>query len=211
MPGRVWQLAALAVMGLAVVGCATKTQQKPDMQQRESISYSCLSPSLTLNGNQIEAEFKVRLRGKDVRYSETCRKHYTLTGSQLDKSVKEGKLTASILWVPVALAAETFAPGLVAIHPIEVCDAPEKTAENAFVEEAEPAEGQFAGTLTIVNDNDPTEQHVQALNGPVSAVTVPVASPSAGYLVHLRGQYKSEHLECAVDEQKLVEPGNGPT
>jgi len=207
VPGNVRKVAVLAVMGLAVAGCVTKTQQKPDMQQRESISYSCLSPSLTLNGNQIEAEFKVKLQGKDVRYSETCRKHYTVTGSQLDKSVKEGKLTASILWVPVVLAAEAFVPGLAVISPIEVCDAPERIAENTFVEEAQPAEGQFAGTLTIVNDKDPTEQHVKHLNGPVSTVTVPVASPAAGYLVHLRGTYQSEHLECDVDEQKLVEPG----
>ena len=210
MPERVWKLAVLAVMGLAATGCSAKTQQKQDTR-RESISYSCLSPSLTLNGNQIEAEFKVRLQGKDIRYSKTCREYDTATGEVLgdmDRMARRGDIfsaaiVGSIL-TPLALTLDVITLGEAGG---EVCDSPERIAEEAFIEEAEPAEGQFVGTLTIVNDNDPTEQHVKHLNGPVSVATVPVASPSAGYLVHLRGQYKSEHLECAVDEQKLVEPG----
>ena len=209
MRTMLWRILGVAVAALLSTGCAT---DKLTYEEKESLTYSCLAPALTLTGEVLEAAFREKFRGEDIRYAQSCREHHSTTTYALDFLSERG-LVEGILLSPVMLTGAIVAEPLSALDigafegTHKICSEPELLAKDAFAEDLRPPEGAFVGTLTVVNERDPTDQHVQDMSGPASAVSIRVRSPSDTYLVALNGHYSSDTIECDVDEQVIVQPG----
>ena len=209
-----WIATSLAGVLLAAGGCTTAQEQR---EETKGLSYSCLAPSVEFEGGRVQARFREKFQGTDIQYSKGCRKHYFMMSQVVDEAFKDDPSVGSVLLgavkFPVAYTLDflTMVPVRRAlIHGEDagkVCDALEDVSENTFVEDIEPAEGRFAGTLTVVNEQDPTEHYTRRIDGPITTVAVPVSEPADTYMVALRGQYASDNIRCDVDEQVLLEPG----
>ena len=204
-----WRILAAAAAVLLATSCAT---DKRTYEEKESLAYSCLSPALTLTGEVFEAEFREKFRGEDIRYAQSCREHHSTTTYALDFLSERG-LVEGILMSPIMLTGAIVAEPLSALDigafegTHKICDEPELLAKDTFAEDVRPPEGKFVGTLTVVNERDPTDQYVRDMSGPASAVAIRVRSSSDTYLVALNGHYSSDTIECDVDEQVIVQPG----
>ena len=103
-----WRILAVAAVALFGTSCASDERT---YEENESLSHSCLSPSLTLTGEVLEVEFREKFRGEGIRYAQSCREHHSTTTYAID-ALSEMGLVEAVLVGPILLT------GAIASEPV---------------------------------------------------------------------------------------------